>query len=200
MRITLLYGIILMKKYNIKGKEKMSKSKKIILSALLLALLIILSRFLSIKTSLLSISFSFVPVILCAVWLGPKWTILVNALGDLIGAILFPFGSFFIGYTITKVVSGLIYGLLLYKKEEDTYSDKQFIIRLIISTILVTLIANVGMNTLWLKITTGKAFIVLLSARIVKELVMIPIEIFTMIILEKALRTPYNKYIRGEND
>lgn len=178
----------------------MSKSKKIILSALLLALTVILSRFLAIKTPLLSINFGFVPVVLCAIWLGPKWAILVNVLSDLIGATLFPFGSFFIGYTITKVVSGFIYGVLLYKKEQDTFTDKQFILRLIISVILVTLIANIGMNTLWLKITTGKAFMVLLSARIVKELVMIPIEIITIIILEKALRVPFNKYLRGKND
>ena len=37
---------------------------------------------------------------LCAIWLGPKWTVLVNVLGDLIGATLFPSGAFFIGYTI----------------------------------------------------------------------------------------------------
>ncbi len=178
----------------------MSKSKKIILSSLLLALLIILSRFLSIKTPILSISFAFVPVMLCAIWLGPKWTILVNVLGDLIGATLFPFGSFFIGYTITKVVSATIYGTLLYKKEENSYSDKQFIIRLIISVILVTVIANIGLNTLWLKITTGKAFLVLLASRIVKELVMIPVEILTILVLEKVLRGSFNKYLRGEND
>lgn len=178
----------------------MSESKKIILSSLLLALLIILSRFLAIKTPLLSISFSFVPVILCAIWLGPKWTIFVNVVGDLIGATLFPFGSFFIGYTITKIVSATIYSVLLYKKEKDSYTDKQFIIRLIVAVILVTLIANIGMNTLWLKITTGKAFMVLLASRIVKELVMIPIEIITMIALEKILRGPFNKYLRGEND
>lgn len=78
----------------------MRKNKKIILSAILLALLIILSRFLSVKTPILKISFSFVPTMLCAIWLGPKWTVLVNVLGDLIGATLFPSGAFFIGYTI----------------------------------------------------------------------------------------------------
>jgi len=118
----------------------------------------------------------------------------------LIGATLFPFGSFFIGYTVTKVVSGLIYGILLYKKEDNTYSNKQFIFRVIMAVMLVTVIANIGLNTFWIKITTGKAFMVLLSARIVKELVMIPIEIITIIILENTLRVPFNKYIRGEND
>lgn len=178
----------------------MSKNKKIILSALLLALLIILSRFLSIKTPIVAISFSFVPTMLCAIWLGPKWTILVSVLGDLIGATLFPFGSFFIGYTITTAVAALIYGLLLYKKEEDTYTEKQFVIRVILASILVTVIANIGLNTLWLTITTGKAFMVLLASRIVKELIMIPVKVITIIFLERVLRKPFNKYVRGQND
>ena len=46
----------------------MTKNKKIILTALLLAMLIILSRFLSIKTPLLKISFAFIPTMLCAIW------------------------------------------------------------------------------------------------------------------------------------
>lgn len=178
----------------------MSKNKKIILAALLLALLIILSRFLSIKTPIVTISFSFVPIMLCAIWLGPKWTVLISVLGDLIGATLFPFGSFFIGYTITAAVSAFIYGWLLYKKEEDTYTEKQFIFRVILASVLVTVIANVGLNTLWLTITTGKAFMVLMASRIVKELIMIPVKVITMIFLERVLRKPFNKYLRGQND
>lgn len=178
----------------------MSKNKKIILAALLLATSIILSRFLSIKTPIVTISFSFVPTILCAIWLGPKWTITINILGDLIGAILFPFGSFFIGYTITTAIAGAIYGILLYKKEEDSYTDKQFVLRMILAVVLVTVIANIALNTLWLNITTGKAFLVLIASRIVKELVMIPIKIIIMVFLERVLRKPFNKYLRGEND
>ena len=178
----------------------MSRNKKIILTAILLATLIILSRFLSIKTPILKISFAFIPSMLCAIWLGAKWTVLLNVLGDIIGATLFPTGAFFIGYTISTAISGLIYGLLLYKKEDNSYTDKQFIIRLIISVILVTCISNIGLNTLWISITTGKAFIVLLGTRIVKELIMIPIQILVIIFIEKALRKPFDTYIRSSND
>lgn len=178
----------------------MSKNKKIILAALLLAMSIVLSRFLSIKTPIVTIGFSFVPMMLCAIWLGPKWTILISVLSDLIGATLFPFGSYFIGYTITAGVSGAIYGFLLYKKEEDSYTDKQFILRVILASILVTVIANIGLNTLWISITTGKAFMVLISARIVKELIMIPIKIIVIVFLEKALRKPFNTYLREQKD
>ena len=48
----------------------MSKNKKIILSSILLALLIILSRILSIKTPIMKISFAFIPTMLCAIWFG----------------------------------------------------------------------------------------------------------------------------------
>ena len=107
----------------------MSKNKKIILSALLLALLIILSRFLSIKTPIMKISFAFVPTMLCAIWLGPKYTVLINVLGDIIGATLFPTGPYFVGYTISTAVAGFIYGMILYKKDNNSYTDKQFLIK-----------------------------------------------------------------------
>ena len=178
----------------------MSRNKKIILTALLLAMLIILSRFLSIKTPLLKISFAFIPTMLCAIWLGPKWAVLLNVLGDVIGATLFPTGPYFVGYTISTAITALIYGLLIYKKEANTYTEKQFIIRIIISVILVTAISNIGLNTLWVSITTGKAFIVLLGTRIVKELVMIPIQIIVILFIERVLRKPFDTYIRSEND
>lgn len=178
----------------------MSRNKKIILTAILLATQIILSRFLSIKTPILKISFAFVPSCVCAIWLGAKWTVLLNVLGDIIGATLFPTGAFFIGYTISTAISGLIYGLLLYEKEENSYTNMQFLIRLIIAVVLVTCISNIGLNTLWISITTGKAFIVLLGTRIVKEIVMIPIQIVVILFIEKMLRKPFNTYIRSSDD
>lgn len=178
----------------------MSRIKKIILTAVLLAMLIVLSRFLSIKTPILKISFGFVPTMLCAIWLGPKWTVLLNVLGDIIGATLFPTGPYFIGYTISTAVAGFIYGILLHKKKIDTYSDKQFLIRLIISTTLVAVIVNMGLNTLWTSITAGKAFMVLLATRIVKQLIMIPIHVIVILFIEKSLRKPFYKYMVNADD
>ena len=178
----------------------MRTNKKIILTAILLAMLIVLSRFLSIKTPITKISFAFVPTMLCAIWLGPKWTILLNVLGDVIGATLFPSGAFFIGYTISTAVSAAIYGFILYKKEPDSYNDKQLLLRLIIATVLVAIVVNMGLNTLWTSITTGKAFWALLVTRIVKQLIMIPIHVIVIFALEKALRKPFGKYVRSSND
>ena len=106
----------------------MSKLKKVILSGILLALLIVLNRFVSIKTPLLVISFSFVPIMMAAIWLGPKYSTLIAALGDFIGAILFPFGTYFPGFTVSAGLTGLIYGIFLYKKQESEMTDKKLLV------------------------------------------------------------------------
>ena len=172
----------------------MSKIKKIVLSALLLALTIVLSRFLSINTPLLSIGFSFVPMILSAIWLGPKYSAIICGLADLIGALLFPFGTYFVGFTISAICRGLIYGFALYKNGEE-FSNKEFIIRLILACFTVILIVDVLMNAAWLMIMYNKAFFAVLSARIVPQLIMLPIQIVTIFALVKALKPVTKKYL-----
>ena len=50
-------------------KLEITKSKKIILSAMLLSILLVLSRFLSIKSTFLVISFSLIPMMLTGIYL-----------------------------------------------------------------------------------------------------------------------------------
>lgn len=178
----------------------MSKYKKVVITAILLALQIVLSRFLSIKTPIMKLSFAFIPTMICATWFGLKYVLILNVLGDLIGATLFPTGPFFIGYTISTAIAALIYGLLLYKKDPMKMSNKQFIIRTIISVVLVGIIINIGLNTLWTSITSGKAFMALLSTRVVKNLITIPVHIIIFLLVEKVLTKFYRRYLLKEND
>lgn len=162
----------------------MNKTKKIVFTSTMLACFIVLSRFFSIKIIILVISFSFIPMIIIAYTLGYKYAALIGFLGDLIGALLFPMGEYFVGFTISATLSGLIYGLILHNNKKE-YKGKQLVIRLIISSSIVCLIVNGLLNTLWLYIITGKAFLALLPTRIIKELIMIPIIVITMTLLLK---------------
>lgn len=173
----------------------MKKIKKIIISALLLASAIVINRFLSINTSILSIGFTFVPLMLAGIILGWKYSLLIAALTDLIGALLFPFGTYFVGYTISSALTGLVYGLLLYRRDGFKL-DKKFMIRLLIAILIVTILINGGLNTLWLVITMKKAFLVILPTRILKQLIMIPVMFITMVALCKVLQ----KQLEGIND
>ena len=174
--------------------QTISKTKKIILSAMLLALTIVLSRFLSINTPLLVIGFSFIPMILSAIWLGPKYAAIICGLADLIGALLFPFGTYFIGFTISAILKGLLYGLILYKKNGEL-TNKELISRLIIACFLVIAFVNVVIDALWLVIMYDRAFLAVLSVRIVPQLIMLPIQIVTLIILVNVLKPITKKYL-----
>lgn len=61
-------------------KYMMSKSKKIIISALLLALFIVLDRLITINTQVLAINLSLVPIMLAGMILGWKYALLIGAL------------------------------------------------------------------------------------------------------------------------
>ena len=155
----------------------MSKLKKVILSGVLLALLIVLNRFVSIKTPLLVISFSFVPIMMAGVWLGPKYATLIAALGDFIGAILFPFGTYFPGFTISAGLKGFI------------------------SNLIVLGIIEIFVVSLWLNIMYGKAYLAVVSTRILTQVIMFPIQVITIFILEKLTRPIVNRYLyEGESD
>ena len=165
-------------------------------------MLIVLSRFLSIKTPILKISFAFVPTMLCATYLGWKWSVLINILGDLVGALLFPTGPYFVGYTVTTAIAGLIYGILLYKSTPIAIPEQKFIFKTIAAVVLVTLIVKMGLNTLkevgdlaQLLITMGKAFLPLFCMRLLKQIIMVPVHIVIFLFIEKALQEVALNYL-----
>lgn len=169
----------------------MSKTKKIILAGLLLAVLIIFDRFVSIKTLYLQVSFSFLPIALAAILLGPKYSCAIATLGDLIGSLLWPFGEYFIGFTIVDAVVGLIFGLCLYnnKTQGEFFEGKNLIIRLCIACSLTLWIVELPIMSLMLSILYGNAFWVVLTGRLATKLVMFPIEISILYFLSKYIKT-----------
>lgn len=172
----------------------MTKIKKIILSSILLSVLIILNRFISIKTEILVISFTFIPIMMSAIWLGPKYSTIIALLGDLIGAILFPFGPYFPGFTVSSAISGLIYGIFLYNKGNEM-SNKKLIIRLTISSVIQLIAINIFLTSLWIHILYGKAYIAIMAGRTITQIIMIPIHIITIYGLEKFSRPYIKKYL-----
>lgn len=174
----------------------MRKSKKIILSGLLLSLYIILARFISLKSQILVISFSFIPIIISAIILGPKYSMLIAALGDFLGATIFPFASYFIGFTIIEAFIGLIYGIFLYNPNESNfYKNKQFIFRLIISSFINLIIIGIFITGLMISKLYGNAYILVISSRAVTKTIMLPIQIIIMTLLNKTIINYTEKYL-----
>lgn len=175
----------------------MSKVKKILFISFMIAATIVLTRFLSIRTPILTISFSFVPIIFTSIILGYKHSILVSVVADIIGALLFPNGAFFIGYTISALLTGLIYGLLLHNKKEFIL-NKKFIIKLIISIFLVSFLVNGVLNTIWILITVNDPSKIVVSIRIIKQLIMIPIIFIVTYSLAKIYNSKINEVLGND--
>lgn len=166
-----------------------NKSTKLVLIALLVALNIILVRFASINLGpLLRINFGFITIVIMGILFGPVSAALGAAVADFIGAIVFPTGgAYFPGFTLSALVTGFIYGKMLY-------GHKLSISRIVISNLLVILIVQLFLNPLWLSMLSGKAFIVLISARVIKSFVMLPIESLIIMATYKYISPVFMKY------
>ena len=140
---------------------------------------IVLGRIAAINVgSYLKISFGFIPIAVCGILTGPVWTLLMASVCDVLGALLFPTGAFFPGFTVSAVLTGLIFGWVLYQKEVT-------IVRALIASALVCLIVNLLINTYWLTIIIGKGFKVLLASRAVKEIVAIPVMAIIIVLIDR---------------
>ncbi len=127
-------------------KSTFSKNQlfKIILTAILIALNIILERFLAYSVWNNTVSFGFITVAFAACYLGIPYAMAVAGFGDLIGAIIKPFGPYFAGYTLTNILVGLILGFFLYKKANFS--------RISISIISYKVFCSLILNTIWTSI------------------------------------------------
>ena len=147
-------------------------AQKLATVGILVALDIVLSRFLSINTFNMRIGFGFVPVVLAAVLYGPVWAALTAGLADVLGVMLFPTGPYFPGFTLTAILMGLTYGLLLYKQIN--------LGRIVAAVTICRIPLSLGLNTLWISVLYGKAFMALVPARIFQEAVLFPIHILVI--------------------
>lgn len=160
--------------------------------SLLLAMNIILKRLLVIRLPFDKFSFNFVPVMLCAIILGTKYTVLLEVLSDILGCLLFPRGAFFIGYTISAMVVGFIHGGILYPRNGKV-SCQNLLPKLILSTLLVALVVSIGLNTIWRFYTTNISLRILFPEKVAKQIVMVPLRVVTMYYTVELLESRLNK-------
>lgn len=114
----------------------MNRTKRIIMLGLMMAMSIVLTRFLSITTLTVRIGFAFIPLVVVAIAYGPIYAGIMGALADVIGVALFPTGPYFPGFTLTAFMTGAIYGVFLYKKPMKFW-------RVLVATVIVSIVVRV---------------------------------------------------------
>ena len=162
---------------NIKQSAKnLTNTRALALAGMLLALNAVLGFF-KIPFALDNrITLTFAATSAAGIILGPVPAMIVGAFGDILGYLLNPGGgAYFIGFTISGALGGLIYGLCLYKMEK-----KYAIWRIIVAVCLITLFVNIILNTFWLSIMYEKAYTIFATARIIKNFVVAPVHVIVI--------------------
>ena len=158
---------------------KKVNTKFIAAAGLLVALHIVLSRFCSVNAWNIKIGFAFVPVFAAAYLYGPLMAGTVGALGDFLGAVLFPIGPYFPGFTITCFLTGVVFGLLLHKKQTAP--------RILGAAAINQLVLGLLLNTLWISVLYQSPYLVQLEIRVVQCLILMPVEFLIISFITKAL-------------
>ena len=144
--------------------------KTLVMASMLLAIAVVLGFYTLQLTEFIKIGFAYIANELAGMMFGPVVGSLIGALADVLKYLVNPTGPFFPGFTISGFLGGLIYGIVLYKKPLS-------IKRVIVANTLVTVLVNLLVNTYWLTLLYRNAFMALLPARIVKQIIMLPIEV-----------------------
>lgn len=156
-----------------KNKRKID-ARFIALMGLLIALMVVMTRFIAFETQFLRISFTFIPASIMGMIFGPFWSGVGSALADIAGMALFPKAGYFVGFTINAFIEGAIYGFFFYKKPL-TWK------RVTMAAVAVTLLINFFLTPLWLAVMYNVPFFswTLWSVRIIKNLIWLPVQIIT---------------------
>ena len=159
---------------------KKIKTKPLVMLALLVALNLVLGRPpLSFLIWSNKIGFGFVPVVVAAWLYGPLAAGVVGAAGDFLGAVLFPVGAYFPGFTATAFVSGVVFGLLLHRS--------QSLPRTLAATLVNQLVLGLLVNTYWISYISGATFGGLLVSRVIQCVIMLALEFIVITLLRKTL-------------
>lgn len=137
---------------------------------MLTALNVILFLFFSIQiTTFIRFSFSFLPLAVSGAMFGPVVGAIVGGLGDILNFLIKPTGAFFPGFTFNAILTGIIYGFMLYKKPVT-------LSRVFVTKLMITVIVELLFGTLWLTMMYGDGFFAIFPMRALKNLILLPIE------------------------
>ena len=160
--------------------QELKKTRTLAVTAMLLAIAVILGFFAVQVTESIKISFAFLVDELVGMLFGPAVGAIFGAIDDFLKYVVRPTGPYFPGFMISEMLTAMIYGLLLYKKPIS-------LPRIIVANTVVTVFVNMILNTVWLSMLYGNAISVILPARVVKELILLPINIAMFYVLSRML-------------
>lgn len=175
------------RKLYVDSLKEIKVTQNLVLCGMMAALAVVLNYTTSIYiTPTIRIGFSGLPNRIVEFLFGPAVGAIFGGMLDILKYLLKPEGgAYFFGYTFNVMVAGIIYGSILYRRPIKLW-------RVFIAELFTKVIVNCGLNTLWLSILNGNAFMAILPARVIKNCIMLPIDtcviFFTLTFVQQIIK------------
>ncbi len=191
---------------NANAKEKRLTSygklttRTLVISALLIAMAVVLGQFSFMVGPSVRIGFSRVPIIVSGMLLGPLAGGLTGAVHDIINFMLRPAGGFHPGFTLSAMMTGMIPGFVVQLSFLSAFKKlnknrKVFTVANVITSVAVVyVIVTLLMNTYWLSQLIGDSYLVLLPVRASTQLLANVVNALVIIMLAKPLESFKKQY------
>lgn len=159
---------------------ELKKLPMLVLAAMLIALTSAIGALYIPVTESLRIKFTFLITATGSMIYGPVIGIATGIIGDIVSYLLAPSGPFFPGYTLSAVLSSLVYALFLYRAKVTP-------LRIFAAKAIVNIFVNAMLGSLWNIMLRGKGYIFYLTTSGIKNLLLLPVEATVLILLFSAI-------------
>ena len=178
------------KAYRIQAAKEFKRLDVLIFAALMIALRVALKSISIPIAANLRINVAFFINAFGAMVFGPVVAIAAAAVSDTLGCLLFPSGPYFFPFIFIEIAGSLIFALFLYRTEVTA-------LRVTLSRFCIDFFVNIVLNTpiMWLyyQMVMGKTYKIFDALRIVKNLVMFPLEAVLLVLFLRVVIPPAQK-------
>ncbi len=162
------------------ASKDLKNTKMLVLAALLVAIRVAVK---SVRIPIMEdlyIAIGFLPNALGSMLYGPYVAILTGVISDTLGALLFPVGAYFPPFMLVEISASLLFALFLYRAPLRLW-------RIAMSKFSVNLLCNIILTPLFLAWMSGKAAILTSLPRIVKNVLLFPLETLLLVVFLGAM-------------
>ncbi len=168
-------------RYHTHFSENIRNPKILVFCSVMIAISVVLSYFTLRFSAYLRVGFGYITQPVVGSFLGPLFGGILGILQDLLSFLLNPTGGFLPAYTLSMGICGMLYGMMLFRKPVTVW-------RVFLAELLVTAVGNILLNSIAIAPTAGSGLAGILPARILKNLLLLPIHTVLDYVVLKALQ------------
>ncbi len=149
-------------------------------TGVLVALQIVLGNLVQIAFLEKQMNLGFLPIAAAGYLFGPVSAMLVAAMGDILGTLIFGTGAYFPGFTVTALIVGLFYGWIMFPRYQQWINRifKNPVAAIAVRALLAALLAAVlylFLNSYWLTFFISRGYWLILLGRLPFNAAEVPI-------------------------